>query len=76
MRGAGERGFTLLEILVALVVLGFLLAGLAQGTRFGLQAWGMQTRNVLRQADMDGTYRVLRAMVEAADPGEVNQSGT
>ncbi len=71
-----EPGFTLLEILVALVVLGFLIAGLTQGTRFGLQAWGMQTRIVTRQSDMDDVYRVLRAMVEAADPGEINQLGT
>lgn len=75
-RRDGTRGFTLLEVLVALVVLGFLLAGLSQGTRFGLKAWAMQTRNLARQSDMDDTYRVLRAMVQGADPGELNQDGT
>lgn len=70
------RGFTLLEVLVALVVLGFLLAGLAQGVRFGLQAWGMQTRAVARQQDMDATYRALRRLIEDADPGEANDNGT
>ena len=68
------RGFTLLEILVALVVLGFLLAGLAQGTRFGVQAWAMQTRTLARQSDMDDTYRVLRELIQGADPGELNQN--
>ena len=38
------NGFTLLEILVALTVLGFLLAGLAQGVHFGLLAWGTEVR--------------------------------
>lgn len=71
-----RNGFTLLEILVALVVLGFLMAGLTQGVRFGLQAWGMQTRGVARQADMDATLRALRRLIEQADPGEANESGT
>jgi general secretion pathway protein J len=73
---AGSSGFTLLEVLVALVVLGFLLAGLSQGTRFGLQAWAMQTRTLARQSDMDDTYRVLREMIQQADPGELNQNGS
>ncbi len=71
-----RNGFTLLEILVALVVLGFLMAGLTQGVRFGLQAWGMQTRGVARQADMDATLRALRRLIEQADPGEANETGT
>ncbi len=69
-------GFTLLEILVALVVLGFLLAGLSEGVRFGLRAWGMQTRGIARQADMDATYRALRRLIEEADPGEANENAT
>ena len=35
-RMARQAGFTLLEILVALVVLGILLVGLSQATRFGI----------------------------------------
>ena len=71
-----RNGFTLLEILVALVVLGFVLAGLSQGVRFGLQAWGMQTRGIARQVDMDATQRALRRLIEQADPGEANETGT
>ena len=38
--GAAQRdaGFTLLEILVALVILGLIVSGLAGGTRLGLKA--------------------------------------
>jgi prepilin-type N-terminal cleavage/methylation domain-containing protein len=38
-RGAGHRnaaGFTLMETLVSLIVLGFIIGGLAQGMRFGM----------------------------------------
>ena len=37
-----EAGFTLLEIIVALVVLGILLLTLSHGTRFGLSAFDRQ----------------------------------
>jgi len=69
-RRAAESGFTLLEILVALVVLGFLMVGLSQGVRFGLRAWDTETRLVDERADMDGVERVLRQLVQQADPGE------
>jgi len=71
-RRVGEAGFTLLEILVALVVLGFLILGLAEGVRFGLRAWDTETKLVDRRADMDAMERVLRGLIQAADPGDLN----
>jgi general secretion pathway protein J len=71
--GAADAGFTLLEILVALVVLGFLLVGLSEGVRFGLRAWDSETRLVDRGADMDAMERVLRGVIAAADPGDFNE---
>lgn len=68
-RNHREAGFTLLEILVALVVLGFLLAGLAQGVRFGLRAWDSQSRVLNSQSEADAVERVLRRMITLADPG-------
>ncbi len=76
MSAARRNGFTLLEVLVALVVLGFLLAGLSQGVRFGIQAWGMQTRRVAQQADMDAALRTVRRLIEQADPGDGNEEPT
>ena len=58
-----QSGFTLLEILVALVVLGFLMVGLTQGVRAGLTMWGAQTRRVGETADLDAGARVLRRLV-------------
>jgi general secretion pathway protein J len=64
-----QTGFTLLEVLVALVVLGLLLAGLAQGVQFGLQAWTRQSRLIATHGDADAVDRLLRRMIEEADPG-------
>jgi general secretion pathway protein J len=61
-------GFTLLEILVALVVLGFLMLGLAQGTRFGVGAWQRQARTLAERGDLDAVDRALRRFIEQADP--------
>ncbi len=65
-----EDGFTLLEVLVALVVLGFLMAGLAGGVRLGMQAWNAQDRAIAVHGDLDAVDRVLRRLIEQADPGD------
>lgn len=65
-------GFTLLEILVALVVLGLLMAGLSQGMHFGLEAWDRQSETIDRQAEQDTIDRLMRRLVEQADPGSAN----
>jgi general secretion pathway protein J len=63
-----DAGFTLLEILVAVVVLGFVMAGLVQATRFGIGAWTLQTRLVDRAMEMERVDRILRLVVEQAAP--------
>ena len=68
-----RNGFTLLEILVALLVFGFVAGGLAQGVRFGLQAWGTQSRRLAQQGDMDAVDRALRRLIEDVDGGEQDQ---
>jgi general secretion pathway protein J len=59
----------LLEVLVALAVLGFLIVGLAQGVRFGLAAWDQQRRLASRNESLDAVDRTLRHLIEHADPG-------
>ena len=58
-----QSGFTLLELLVALVVLGLLVVGLTQGVRAGLTMWGAQTRRVGETGELDAGARVLRALL-------------
>lgn len=64
-----QAGFTLLEILVVLVVLGLLLATLAEGTQFGLRAWQSQARTLAERADLDTVDRTLRTLIERLSPG-------
>jgi general secretion pathway protein J len=64
-----EAGFTLLETLVALVVLGFVVAGLAQGLRFGLAAWDRQSTAIDHDGALDTTDRTLRTLLARMAPG-------
>jgi general secretion pathway protein J len=63
-----DRGFTLLELLVALVVFGLLMAGLTQGVRFGLAAWDRQARSVDAGSELDAVDRALHGLVARLDP--------
>ncbi|MBV9735696.1 MAG: prepilin-type N-terminal cleavage/methylation domain-containing protein [Acidisphaera sp.] len=65
----GDRGFTLLEVLVVLVIAGLLFFGLAQGTHVGLLAWGMQARMLNARAGLDEVDLALRRMIVQMDPG-------
>ena len=74
MNGRRDAGFTLLEVLAALVVLGFLMAGLTGGVRLGLRAWEQQARAGAGQADLDTADRALRRLVNGIDPGTITRS--
>ena len=58
-----QTGFTLLEMLVVLVVLGLLVVGLAQGVRSGLTMWDAQTRRVSETGELDAVARILRTLL-------------
>ncbi len=64
-----DAGFTLLEVMVALVILGFVVAGLAQGLRFGLSAWDRQAHAIDRDGALDATSRTLRTLLAGMAPG-------
>lgn len=64
-----ENGFTLIEILVVLIVVGLLMATLAQGTQFGLRAWQSQAKMIAERGDLDAVDRSLRTMIERMSPG-------
>jgi general secretion pathway protein J len=69
-KGSGaQAGFTLLEIMVALVVFGFLMVGLTQSASFGLQAWHGQARTIAARGDLNATDRLLRLLVGQMAPG-------
>ena len=62
-RRAVQAGFTLMEMLVALVVLGLLLASLTQGNRFGIMAWRHQADAIARRDQLDAIDRTLRQLL-------------
>lgn len=69
-------GFTLLELLVALFVLGFLLVALNHGVRTGLGIWDVQTRRVDKTWDLDATVRVVRTLltqISASPTASINR---
>ncbi len=72
---ARPNGFTLLEVLVALVLFGLVLATLTQGIRFGLLAWRADTSLAAHDTDLDTVDLTLRHLIEAADPGTDDQAG-
>jgi general secretion pathway protein J len=76
MRAASSAGFTLLEILVALVVFGFVMVGLTQGVQFGLHARSVQSRTIDARSALETTDRVLRNLIEQMDPGTTDQPAT
>jgi general secretion pathway protein J len=65
-----EAGFTLLETLVALVVLGLIMVGLTQGLRFGVAAWDRQSVTIDRDGALDATDRTLRTLLARMAPGD------
>ena len=65
----GDAGFTLLEIIVALVVLGVLLVTLSEGVHFGFAAWGRQDQALRSGESVQATDRTLRRLIAQAYPG-------
>jgi general secretion pathway protein J len=61
----GDRpsGFTLLEMLVALVVLALLMVGLTQGVRAGLALRQAQIHRLDDTAELDAVMRLLRTVL-------------
>lgn len=65
---ARQGGFTLLEMVVVVTVLGFLVIGLTQGVRTGLTLWDAQSRRVGETAELDAAARTLRGLLSGIAP--------
>ncbi len=68
-------GFTLVELLVALVLLGFISVLMLGGLRFGARAWEAGDARIERIADVQVAQRFLRRQITAARPLAARQDG-
>ncbi|GAB6968718.1 hypothetical protein JCM25156A_27560 [Komagataeibacter kakiaceti JCM 25156] len=75
-RSDHDGGFTLLELLVALVVFGIVLAGLTQGTRSGLTLFQRQRAVLSTSGQLAETDQLLRHIIEEAEPGSQDDTHT
>ncbi|GAB0120253.1 PulJ/GspJ family protein [Acidisoma sp. 7E03] len=66
-----EAGYTLLEMLVALVVFGLVMLGVAQGLRFGLAAFTASGARGLAPANLAALDAALSRLVSEAVPGSL-----
>jgi general secretion pathway protein J len=71
-----SAGFTLLEVLAALAVLGLLMVALTQGVRFGMHAFHAQAGQVAGGNDLGPLDQSLRALIERiVDPSQLQGRG-
>lgn len=69
MKRTRQSGFTLLELLVALVVLGILMTSLSQATRFSLASWARMTWSGQQHDPVMAADRLLRRLIAETMPG-------
>jgi general secretion pathway protein J len=65
---ARQRGFTLLELLVALTVLGLIMVAVVQGARYGIKGWDTEAHQLDATAELDGIDRVFRELAHGISP--------
>ena len=62
-----QSGFTLLELLIAVTILGLIVVALTDGVRFAGQAWETQDKRIARHGDLDAVQNVLRQLIAPAE---------
>jgi general secretion pathway protein J len=68
-RRSRQAGFTLLESLVTIAIVGLLMVLLSQGVRFGLSSWGLRLHDDDRASKLEAVDHVLRELISRMDPG-------
>ena len=68
MPAAGERGFTLLEMLIAMSLLGLLMLGLFGGLRLGARVWEAGDAQSANRVRVEAVQRFIRTYLAQARP--------
>ena len=75
MSATGERGFTLLEMLIAMTLLGLLMLGLFGGLRLGARVWEAGDARSADRARIEAVQRFVRGYLGRARPLVVADRG-
>jgi general secretion pathway protein J len=67
--GAGEAGFTLVELLIAVTLLTLLMTLVFGGTRLAARAWSKADQRAVSDADLWAVETLLRRTITSAYPG-------
>lgn len=71
-RRSGERGFTLVELIVALTILALIAAALFTALRFSARAWEAGEMRAVAASDAAAIRSFLRARLRSAQPATVS----
>ena len=76
MAARRERGFTLLELLIAMTLLGLLMLGLFGGLRLGVRVWEASDTRSADRARVEAVQRFVRTYLGQARPlGAADRTG-
>jgi general secretion pathway protein J len=74
-RSCSERGFTLLELLLAITILGLVMSVLASGLRFGARAWESGNARAEQLTELGVVQGFLRQLIGQAHPLPIEGNG-
>jgi general secretion pathway protein J len=66
LRGTSERGFTLIELIVALTLVGLISVALLGGLRFGTRAWEAGDAHAERIGEIEAVHGLLHRLLTQA----------
>jgi general secretion pathway protein J len=68
------KGYSLLELVIALALLGFIAVAMSGGIRFGARAWEASEAKVEAAERVQGAQNLLRTLLQRAMPRELDPS--
>ncbi|MFM9862881.1 MAG: type II secretion system protein J [Micropepsaceae bacterium] len=68
------KGYSLLELVIALALLGFIAVAMSGGVRFGARAWELSEAKVEAVERVQGAQTLLRMLLQRAMPRELDPS--
>lgn len=67
-----NEGYSLLELLIALALLGFIAVAITGGVRFGSRAWEASDTSVAKIERLQGAQSLLRTLLQRAVPRDLD----